>query len=100
MNFKTISDPLKNVLYLALAAFFAFDAFVLVTIFSPELLPENPYAALVSENKDLLVAIFALQTFAYALLTWIVLISPIRNLRKQVAYFIAGVRSTGLPPPK
>ncbi len=100
MNFKTISDPLKNVLYLALAAFFAFDAFVLVTIFSPELLPENPYATLISENKDLLVAVFALQTFAYALLTWIVLISPIRNLRRQVAYFIAGVRSTGLPPPK
>ncbi len=100
MNLKPLSDSLKNVLYLALAAFFAFDAFVLVTIFSPELLPENPYAILITENKDLLVAIFALQTFTYALLTWIVLISPIRNLRKQVAYFIAGVRSSGLPPPK
>lgn len=100
MNLKSLSDLLKNVLYLALTAFFVFDAFVLVTIFRPELIPENPYALLITENKDLLVAIFALQTFVYALLTWVVLISPIRNLRKQVAYFIAGVRSTGLPPPR
>lgn len=97
---KSVSDFLKNVLYLALIAFFAFDAFVLATLFAPDAIVDNPYSHLVIENQDILVAIFALQTFAYAALTWIVLISPIRKLRRQVAYFIAGVRSTGLPPPK
>lgn len=100
MNAKSVTDFFKNVLSLALAAFFAFDAFVLVTLFAPDLIPDNPYSNLVTENTDLLVAIFALQTFAYAALTWALLISPIRQLRRQVAYFIAGVRSTGLPPPK
>lgn len=97
---KSVSDFLKNVLYLALLAFFAFDAFVLATLFAPDVIVDNPYSHLVIENQDILVAVFALQTFAYAALTWIVLISPIRKLRRQVAYFIAGVRSTGLPPPK
>ncbi|MDQ1343485.1 MAG: phosphoserine phosphatase RsbU/P, partial [Patescibacteria group bacterium] len=79
--------------------FFTFDAFVLGTLFAPDLIPENEYSILVVENTELLIPIFAIQTFAYAILVWVLLISPIRKLRKQVAYFIAGVRSTGLPPP-
>ena len=66
---KSVSDFLKNVLYLALLAFFAFDAFVLATLFAPDLVIDNPYTHLVTENQDILVAIFALQTFDLGMVT-------------------------------
>ncbi len=102
-NVKSLFDFFRNVLALTLVAFFAFDACVLLALASPESLPAAVaplFASLIGpESSFLLASILIAETFAYALLTWGVLVSPIRKLRKQVAYFIAGVRSGGLQPP-
>lgn len=94
MNPKSIVDFFKNVLYVSFLVFFTLDVFVIVTFFAPDAIPGNPFTYLVGESPELLVAIFALQTLAMGFLTWSLVLSPILKLRRQVAGFLAGARSS------
>lgn len=104
MNAKSILDPFRNVLAIASLAFFVFDAMLLGTMFEAFTVPHGATddfikGLLAPENSVMLVSLLVGQTFAYAVISWFVLISPIRKLRIQVAYFIAGVKSGRLNPP-
>lgn len=101
MNGKSILDLFRNALFLVSVVFFAFDAALLTAMHAPELFPENPITPLLAEeNRNLVISLLIGQTIVYAAVARAVLTAPIRQLRKQVAYFIAGVRTGGLPLPK